>query len=90
MPPDRPKPSLMMGNILDENMGTDLPVMTAIKFWLRIEPHVIMLFTAFSIVISSRNRNPVRVLQANESKDKGYSFHSAVLSRLDAYLELTF
>jgi hypothetical protein len=69
-------------------MGTDLPVMTAIKFWLRIESHV--MFTAFSIVISLRNRNSVRVLQANESKDKGYSFHSVVLFRLDSYLEFTF
>jgi hypothetical protein len=65
MPPDRPKPSLMMGSILDENMGTDLPVMTAIKFWLRIEPHVIMLFTAFSIAVCA-----VGILSPTSSKRK--------------------
>jgi hypothetical protein len=41
----------MIRSILDENMGTDLPVMTAIKFWLIIASHVIMLFTAFSTAV---------------------------------------
>jgi len=46
----------MMRSVLDENMGTDLPVVTAIKFWLIIASHVILLFMAFSIVISLRSK----------------------------------